>query len=560
MATADDVAGPRRGGSPLLYAYVIMLVGLTLVHIPAGAAAVVEEPIVALLWVGFLSAANLLTIRILPRADIDAGLGAPATVASAVLLTPPLAVLVNALAVAGDREFRRGTSIWAILFNRSQIALAGGASAFVAHRSSIGVMGATLAAVVVYNVVNNIAVAIWMYLRGGAGPDTLTGVARDVVNPFPRFAVDFVFVGLLALLMVVAYLQVGLSAMGLVALPVYLGYSAMRSARVAEDRAEELAERVRDLEILNALSVELLSTRRADDVTAIASSGLARALDFHEVEVSLAGTVASHLRAIKVPGVEPAVIGVPTDLPDRSLAVVEAAAALLGMALQRLGLESEVAAGQRARVALSGQILEEGTRERSRIGLEIHDEVLPYLAAAEIQADNVRSAMIGGDAERADRLVSLTRDAVAGGVVRLREVLEALRRQVVVPGGLRQGLTETLDELGLTTGIQHNLVTPEPMPELPLAVEIIVLELVRGCLTNVARHANATYVQVRIEAKQDVLVAKVCDNGQGFDPQRVPAGHHGLQLMAQRIELARGRFAVDSAPGSGTRVVLEVPL
>jgi signal transduction histidine kinase len=276
--------------------------------------------------------------------------------------------------------------------------------------------------------------------------------------------------------------------------------------------------------------------------------------------VSLAGTVASHLRAIKVPGVEPAVIGVPTDLPDRSLAVVEAAAALLGMALQRLGLESEVAAGQRARVALSGQILEEGTRERSRIGLEIHDEVLPYLAAAEIQADNVRSAMIGGDAERADRLVSLTRDAVAGGVVRLREVLEALRRQVVVPGGLRQGLTETLDELGLTTGIQHNLVTPEPMPELPLAVEIIVLELVRGCLTNVARHANATYVQVRIEAKQDVLVAKVCDNGQGFDPQRVPAGHHGLQLMAQRIELARGRFAVDSAPGSGTRVVLEVPL
>ncbi|MDQ3537961.1 MAG: ATP-binding protein, partial [Actinomycetota bacterium] len=332
------------------------------------------------------------------------------------------------------------------------------------------------------------------------------------------------------------------------------------SARVAEDRAEELAERVRDLEILNALSVELLSARRSADVTAIASSGLARALDFPGVAVSLDGSVASDSLVIKVPGAEPAAIAVPIDLPDRSFAVVEAAAALLGMALQRLELESEVAAGQRARVALSGQILEEGTRERSRIGLEIHDEVLPYLAAAEIQADNVRSALNGGDADRADRLVTLTRDAVAVGVVRLREVLEALRRQVVVPGGLRQGLAETLDELRLTTGVDHELVAPEPMPKLPLAVEIIVLELVRGCLTNVARHAEATHVEVRIEVKQDVLVAKVCDNGQGFEPGRVPVGHHGLRLMAQRLELARGRFAVDSAPGAGTRVLVEVPL
>ncbi|MDQ3530072.1 MAG: ATP-binding protein [Actinomycetota bacterium] len=535
----------------------LLLVLAVVLLAPSGITMAVERAAEAILWVIFLAAVNLVAIPILPRVDVEASLGSPVTIASAVLFDPPLAALLNVIGFTNEREFQHGTSAWAIVFNRSQNGLAAAAASWCAAVQPWGLIAGTAIAAVVYNVINTVAVGIWVNLRGRAG---LRGATRAVSNPFPRFAVDYGLVALLAVAIVLFYVEVAPWAVVLLVAPGYLGYSAMRSARVAEDRAEELAARVRDLEILNALSVELLSTRRADDVTAIASSELARALDFHEVEVSLAGTVASHLRAIKVPGVEPAVIGVPTDLPDRSLAVVEAAAALLGMALQRLELESAVAAGQRARVALSGQILEEGTRERSRIGLEIHDEVLPYLAAAEIQADNVRSAMIGGDADRADRLVSLTRDAVAGGVVRLREVLEALRRQVVVPGGLRQGLNETLDELGLTTGIQHNLVTPEPMPELPLAVEIIVLELVRGCLTNVARHANATYVEVRIEAKQDVLVAKVCDNGQGFDPQRVPAGHHGLQLMAQRIELARGRFAVDSAPGSGTRVVLEVPL
>ena len=557
MGLSDTEPPGTTRSSLVLRGYVVLLGLCVAAFMPAGIALALDRPVEAILWVVLIAAANMVAVPILPKVDVEASLGSPLIVASAVLFDPALVALLNVVGFTNEREFRSGTSAWAIAFNRTQNGLAAAAASWCSTRQPYGLVAGAVVAGLVYNVINTLAVGIWVYLRGRTG---LGRATRAVSNPFPRFTIDYGLVALLAIAIVLLYREVSPWALVLILVPGYLGYSAMRSARVAEDRAEELAARVRDLEILNALSVELLSTRRADDVTAIASSGLARALDFHDVEVRLDGSVASHLRAIKVPGVEPAAIGVPTDLPDRSLAVVEAAAALLGMALQRLELESEVAAGQRARVALSGQILEEGTRERSRIGLEIHDEVLPYLAAAEIQADNVRSAMIGGDPDRADRLVSLTRDAVAGGVVRLREVLEALRRQVVVPGGLCQGLTETLDELRLTTGIEPNLVTPKPMPGLPLAVEIIVLELVRGCLTNVARHANATYVEVRIETKKDVLVAKVCDNGQGFDQQRVPAGHHGLQLMAQRLELARGRFAVDSAPGSGTRVVLEVPL
>ncbi len=172
----------------------------------------------------------------------------------------------------------------------------------------------------------------------------------------------------------------------------------------------------------------------------------------------------------------------------------------------------------------------------------------------------MRSALTGGDTERADRLADATRKAVNGGIARLRDVLEALRRQIVVPGGLRDGLQESLDELRLTTGVTPDLNAPDPFPALPFEVEIVVLELVRGCLTNVARHAEARHVWVTLKGAGSSLAVTVRDDGRGFDPATVPAGHHGLALMAQRIELIRGRFHIDSAPGAGTSVHVEVPL
>jgi signal transduction histidine kinase len=215
---------------------------------------------------------------------------------------------------------------------------------------------------------------------------------------------------------------------------------------------------------------------------------------------------------------------------------------------------------QRARAALSGRILEEGTRERSRIALQIHDDVLPYLAGAEIQADNVRSALQTGNTAQADALARATHDAVHGGIGRLREVLDALTGQIVVPGGLRRALVSALDDLRLKAGVEGVLEAPDPMPELPLAVEILVVETARGCLTNVARHAHASTVRVTLTVEEVALRLEIADDGRGFVPDAPRQGHHGLALMRQRVELARGRFAVHSQRGVGTTIQVEVPL
>lgn len=537
--------------------YVLILAAATAAVLPAGLGQALADPAEALVWIAFIAAANLLTIPMVPGLNLDASLGAPVNVAAAVVLPPPLALLVNFLGFTHEREWRRGTSKWLILFNRSQIGLSAGAASLVADWQPWGGIAGTLLAVVVYTVANTAAVSVHLRLRRGLH---IADAAKGSAAPFPHFMLDFGLVTLLSVLIVIGHEQVGPLAVLLLALPLWLGYSALRSAREAQDRAEQLAARVRELETLHALGKELLTARDTERVRVIAMEALRSALDTDDVDLAPSGEVRGGLVAVPIPAAEPAALGVPPGLSPQAMAGIEAVAGLLGNALQRVRLERELGAVERARTALSGRILEEGTRERNRIALQVHDEVLPYLAAAEIQADNVRSLLGRGDPERADDLAKATQQLVHDGIQRLREVIAALRRQSIIPGGLRSALVEALEELRMSAGVEGILDAPDPLPPLPLAVEILVLETVRGCLANVATHAKAQTVTVRVEVSAERILLEVRDDGIGFDVDEVPPGRHGLGLMTQRVELARGALRIRSATDEGTSVQVEVPV
>ncbi len=533
--------------------------------VPAAVPSFVDQPWESLLWIGFITAAHQLIIPVAPRVRMEATVAGPVIVAAAVILEPSHAALVSFLAVISPKEFSRGTSPRMVLFNRAQEGLSTGAASFVAGFLLTGglasglpsLIAATVFATIVYNGSNFVLVALGLWAAGRA---PFSKAARDTSSPYPRFAFDHGLILLLALLIVVAYQQVGPWSVVLLAMPLWLGYSALSSARESADRAEELALRVRELETLNDLGERLLAVRSASEVAGAVQAALQRALESDAITMALDGDVGSDLQSVSVPGGEPAAIGVPADLTERSSAVVEATAGLAGMVLQRTALERELAENEKALARLAERILEEGNHERSRIALELHDAVLPYFAAAQIQVDNVRTALEVGASDRADELAKATHDAVQDGIARLREVLDAIREQILVPGGLRDGLQAALSDLDLKHGIDGYLDVAEPLPSMPLAVETLVLETVRGCLANVARHAQAGRVTVDVAVRDGTLRARVEDDGVGFDPDDVGAGHHGLVLMTQRVELARGRLRVDSEPGKGTRVDLEVPV
>jgi signal transduction histidine kinase len=546
-------------GYPLAFLLLLAVcVAGMLVVTPEGVRLAAQMPLEAVAWVVFLGATNLLSLPALPRGDLEVSVGAPVAIATVVLLPPPLVALINCLGFTNEREFRGAAPFAMSVFNRCQMGLSAGAAGWAVGQLQLHPIAAAAVAVVVYNLANTGFVTAALWTRGKLGLGT---AAKRSTMPFPRFAVDFGLVTLLALFIVVAYDGIGPWAVVLVALPLWLGFSALKSAREAEDRAGELADRVRELETLNAAAIEFLTARQVEQAAAVAHEALGRALDTDEIEVGVDGALdRAELDAIPVPGAEPAVVGVPAGLSERSLAVVEAIAGLLGMSLVRQRLERDLAEVQRARAALSGRILEEGTRERSRIALEIHDDVLPSLAAAQIQADNVRSALAAGVYDRADKIALATHDAAQDGIVRLRRVLDDLHRQILVPGALRPGLAAALEEVKVEHGLEVKLHAPDDLGDLPLAVEILVLDTVRGCLANVVRHAAASIVEIRLEVTERAIQVEVRDDGVGFDPSAIGEGHHGLVLMAQRVELARGQFAVTSAPGEGTQVRIEVPV
>lgn len=542
---------------PAFLLYVVVLAGVVGGALPGALPAAGAQLRDTIFLLVLMTAASLITIPIIPDQDVDGQLDGPVAVAAAVLLPPPLAMAVAFLGFTNRRELRLAASPWLSLFNRSQIALSVGLASLaaqpVAGGDSLGrrVLAAAVA-VVVYNLAS---LTLW-----SVGHSLMHRVSvADALALYP-YAVDFLLISALALPLVVLYQGFSSLAVFLLAFPMGLGYSAIRSARESEDKAQQLEVQVRELSTLNALARQLLAETDVERALASTRGALAAALGTDEVVVDLGGDVPAELQPFAVPGARPAAVGVPRGLPEGSVAAVDAVAGLLGMSLQRAELSEELGALQQARVALSGEILEEGTRERSRIALEIHDDVLPYFAAAEIQADNVRSWLRRAEPERAEGLAAITQDAIHGGIGRLREVLDQLVKQIIVPGSLREGLRQALADLKLVHGVEGRLQARETLPPLPLAVEILVLETVRGCLANVAKHAGAGHVTVALEFTDSGISVSVCDDGRGFDPTAVSQGSHGLSLMAQRVDLARGRFLINSSVGQGTRVHVEVPL
>jgi signal transduction histidine kinase len=95
---------------------------------------------------------------------------------------------------------------------------------------------------------------------------------------------------------------------------------------------------------------------------------------------------------------------------------------------------------------------------------------------------------------------------------------------------------------------------------LPPRVEAALYRICQEALTNVARHAEAERVTVRLVATPDRVRLVVEDDGRGFDASDVPEDRHGLVGMRERTEMLGGTLEVRSGPGAGTRIEANVPL
>lgn len=212
------------------------------------------------------------------------------------------------------------------------------------------------------------------------------------------------------------------------------------------------------------------------------------------------------------------------------------------------------------RQRLMGQLVAAQEEERHRIALEIHDDAVQVMTAA-----NIRLVTLGrklGDTELTDE-VNVLVDSVAQSTARLRNLIFELQPPAL-EHGLLTALRINLEILSADTSILHTLEgTLEAEPAYDTAV--LIYRVVQEALVNVRKHSHATAVKVTVSPIQGSVRVSVVDDGVGFsEPDAgaatITGAHMGLASMRERAYLAGGRCTVVSQEGVGTRVELEVPL
>jgi signal transduction histidine kinase len=125
-----------------------------------------------------------------------------------------------------------------------------------------------------------------------------------------------------------------------------------------------------------------------------------------------------------------------------------------------------------------------------------------------------------------------------------------------------EGLVSALTKQSAALHARHNITVHTDLceePALSLTVKQELYRIAQEALHNTVKHAQATRVDLRLEQLSEVVILEVCDNGGGFDATASFPGHLGLHSMRERVTHLGGTFQIESAPGQGTRVRVQVP-
>lgn len=234
-------------------------------------------------------------------------------------------------------------------------------------------------------------------------------------------------------------------------------------------------------------------------------------------------------------------------LPASYITLLKDIAQQLGIALRAAQLTAELQTS-RERLVIARE------EERRRIRNDLHDGLAPTLSSLQLQLGAVRN-LVRPDPEQAEALINELREDMRNATAEIRQLVYDLRPPM-------------LDELGLVGAMRNtkfsgsevhiDVHAPEPMPQLPAAVEVAVYRIASEALHNVVKHAQATICQIYIEVDGGCLILMVIDNGKSLSPN-AQAGI-GTHSMKERAAELGGTLTIQPGESSGTCVLARIPL
>jgi signal transduction histidine kinase len=210
--------------------------------------------------------------------------------------------------------------------------------------------------------------------------------------------------------------------------------------------------------------------------------------------------------------------------------------------------------------SLFGRTVEAGEHERTKLAADLHDGPVQRLAAAGYVVGRISQLIARGSIDVAKPLLDGLEASINTEVGGLRRMMSELRPPALDTRGLCAAVGDYATQFGARNGIGISIESCDD--RLDPALETTIYRVMQEALTNVAKHADASTVEVKITRDGDTVVLSVRDDGVGFSPSENVASieHFGLHGMEQRVKIAGGVWHVESTLHEGTTVSARFPV
>ena len=211
---------------------------------------------------------------------------------------------------------------------------------------------------------------------------------------------------------------------------------------------------------------------------------------------------------------------------------------------------------------LSRQLLSAQEEERKMISRELHDQIAQTLTGINIRLASLKIESTL-NTKGLQKKISSTQRLVEKSVDIVHRFARALRPTVLDDLGLIPALHSFMKSFNKRTGVRTSLRAFAAVERLDTAKRTVLFRVAQEALTNVARHAQASRVEVSIQKLPDCICMKIKDDGKSFNLERTLHDNGGKRLgllgMRERLEMVGGKFVVESSPGKGTTILAQIP-
>lgn len=194
------------------------------------------------------------------------------------------------------------------------------------------------------------------------------------------------------------------------------------------------------------------------------------------------------------------------------------------------------------------------------ISREIHDNVNQLLTLSKISLSTYNNPT----REELDEKISLSKELITSAIRELSNLSRRLSAEAIIDLGLIETLRVEIERLNKLSDISILLDLPEEIPLLDIESQLLIFRIFQEAVRNSIVHGKSTSILISLKIHNEVVELNIKDNGIGFDVENFISQnqntHNGIRNMKKRVHLLNGNFSISSTIGSGTEVILKIPL